>query len=450
LVAGHALGPGSHLRAEIVFQEFFTMHADATAVSSMPSDEFFLARQPILGRDQKLVAFELLFRAAPEHEDAQLTDYAAATATVISHVSQLGMEQVVGEQLAFVNVDEVVLMSDFVRFLPSDRVILEILETVQPTDEVMARVRELKELGFKFALDDVIGHSEQVSKLIDLVDVIKIDLQGISRDELGCLVQSLRGSRQKLLAEKVETVEEFRLCMELGFEYFQGYYFARPAILSGKKISPSELVVLRLLELIGSDADNATIEAAVKRDALLSLNLLRLVNSRAAGPGRHIESVSQALVQLGRSQLQRWLQILLYSAPDGRVELDSPLLQMATTRGRLLELMSQTLRPGDVAGAETAFTVGIMSLMDALLSIPMAAILDRVDVSQDVRAALLDRVGDYGAMLGVAEELEGAQCGRSLALALGKLGLSVKQIRDIELAAFDWVRGLGASTALAH
>jgi EAL and modified HD-GYP domain-containing signal transduction protein len=283
-----------------------------------------------------------------------------------------------------------------------------------------------------------------------LVDVIKIDLQGISRDELGCLVQSLRGSRQKLLAEKVETVEEFRLCMELGFEYFQGYYFARPAILSGKKISPSELVVLRLLELIGSDADNATIEAAVKRDALLSLNLLRLVNSRAAGPGRHIESVSQALVQLGRSQLQRWLQILLYSAPDGRVELDSPLLQMATTRGRLLELMSQTLRPGDVAGAETAFTVGIMSLMDALLSIPMAAILDRVDVSQDVRAALLDRVGDYGAMLGVAEELEGAQCGRSLALALGKLGLSVKQIRDIELAAFDWVRGLGASTALPH
>jgi EAL and modified HD-GYP domain-containing signal transduction protein len=146
----------------------------------MPSDEFFLARQPILGRDQKLVAFELLFRAAPEHEDAQLTDYAAATATVISHASQLGMEQVVGEQLAFVNVDEVVLMSDFVRFLPPDRVILEILETVQPTDEVLARVRELKELGFKFALDDVIGHSEQVSKLIDLVDVIKVDLKGVS------------------------------------------------------------------------------------------------------------------------------------------------------------------------------------------------------------------------------------------------------------------------------
>jgi len=422
------------------------MHADATAVTSMPSDEFFLARQPILGRDQRLVAFELLFRAAPEHEDAQLTDYAAATATVIAHASQLGMEQVVGEQLAFVNVDEVVLKSDFVRFLPPDRVILEILETVEPNAEVLARVRELKELGFKFALDDVIGHSEQVSKLIDLVDVIKVDLKGISREELTCLANSLRDAPQKLLAEKVETVEEFRLCLELGFEYFQGYYFARPAILSGKKISPSELVVLRLLELIGSNADSAAIEAAVKRDALLSLNLLRLVNSRAAGPDRHIESVSQALHQLGRSQLQRWLQILLYSAPDGRVELNSPLLQMATTRGRLLELMSLTLRPGDVAGAETAFTVGIMSLMDALLSLPMDRILSRVDVSQDVKAALLDRAGDYGAMLSVADELEGKQCGRALKRAIDRLGLSVKQIREIELAAFDWVRGLGADS----
>ncbi|RYE78876.1 MAG: EAL domain-containing protein, partial [Oxalobacteraceae bacterium] len=346
------------------------MHAVATAATSAPSDEFFLARQPILGRDQKLVAFELLFRAAAEHEDAQLTDYAAATAAVISHASQLGMHQVVGEQVAFVNVDEVVLMSDFVRFLPPDKVILEILETVQATPQVLARVRELKELGFKFALDDVIDHSEQVRKLIGLVDVIKVDLQGVSREELGELSRTLRGPHQKLLAEKVETVEEFQLCLELGFEYFQGYYFARPAILSGKRISPSEMVVLRLIDLIASNAGNDAIEEAVKRDTLLSLNLLRLVNSHLTGThgGGHIDSVSEALTRLGRSQLQRWLQILLYSGPDGHVELNSPLLQMATTRGRLLELMTLTLHPGDIEGANNAFTIGIMSLMDALFS----------------------------------------------------------------------------------
>jgi EAL and modified HD-GYP domain-containing signal transduction protein len=421
------------------------MHAVATAATSTPSDEFYLARQPILGRDQKLVAFELLFRAAPEHEDAQLTDYAAATAAVISHASQLGMYQVVGEQVAFVNVDEVVLMSDFVRFLPPDKVILEILETVLPTPQLLRRIRELKELGFKFALDDVIGHSEQVSKLRNLVDVIKVDLQGVGRDGLAELVRALRGPHQKLLAEKVETVEEFQLCMELGFEYFQGYYFARPAILSGKKITPSELVLLRLLDLIHSEADNEVIEAAVKRDALLSLNLLRLVNGYLAGTGvPRIESISQALAQLGRSQLQRWVQILLYSGPEGNVELNSPLLQLATTRGRLLELMTLTLRPGDVAGANTAFTVGILSLMDALFDVPMRTILDKVEISWEVRTALLERGGDYGAMLSVAEGLERTEPGRDMAAALAHLGLSVKQVREIELAAFGWVRELGA------
>jgi EAL and modified HD-GYP domain-containing signal transduction protein len=424
------------------------MHAVATA-GSLPSEEFFLARQPILGRDQRLVAFELLFRAAPEHEDAQLTDYAAATAAVISHASQLGMHQVVGEQLAFVNVDEVVLMSDFVRFLPPDKVILEILETVEPTQEVTARIEELKQLGFKFALDDVIGHSEQVRKFLDLVDIIKIDLKGVSREELVQLARSLRNPRQKLLAEKVETVEEFRLCLELGFEYFQGYYFARPAILSGKKVTPSELVLLRLLDLIHSDAGNEAIEEAVKRDTLLSLNLLRLVNSHLTGTGAgHVESVAEALARLGRSQLQRWLQILLYSGPDGHIEFSSPLLQMATTRGRLLELMTLTLHPGDTEGANTAFTVGMMSLMDALFSVPMHELLDKVEVSREVRGALVDREGEYGAMLRVAEELENEECAhgkRALARALDKLGLSVKQVREIELAAFGWVRELSGA-----
>ena len=422
------------------------MHAEATAVSSMPSDEFFLARQPILGRDQHLVAFELLFRAAGEHEDARLTDGAAATAAVISHASQLGLEQVVGEQLAFVNVDEVVLMSDFVRFLPPRKVILEILETVKPTEQLLARVAELKELGFKFALDDVVDHTEEVDKLLSLVDVVKIDLKGVHGQALAPLAASLRAVNKKLLAEKVETVEEFNLCLELGFEYFQGYYFARPVILSGRKIAPSEMVILRLLELLNADADAAAIETAVKRDALTSLNLLRLVNSRAAGSGRRIESVSEAVTKLGRKQLRRWLQILLY-ATGAPVELNSPLLQLATTRGKLLELMSLQVHPENVVCAERAFTVGIMSLADALFSMPMADILENVELADDVRAALLHREGTFGAMLDVVERLEKADTGRQFTAALRRLGLTSKQVREIELEAFDWVRELAYEAA---
>ncbi len=418
------------------------MHAEATAVSTLPSDEIFLARQPILGRDQHLVAFELLFRAAGEHEDARLTDGAAATAAVISHASQLGLEQVVGEQLAFVNVDEVVLMSDFVRFLPADKVILEILETVKPTEPLLARVAELKAAGFKFALDDVVEHSEAVDKLVELVDVIKVDLQAVDRSTLGTLAGSLHGTHKKLLAEKVETLEEFRLCMELGFEFFQGYYFARPAILSGKKISPSEMAILRLLELVNSDADNQTIETAVKGDALVYLNLLRLVNSGATGVGQRIESLSEALALLGRRQLRRWLQILLYTAAGAGVELTSPLLQLATTRGKLLELMSLQTHPGDVARSDRAFTVGIMSLADALFAMSMEQILDNIEAAEDVRAALLAREGVFGNMLVVVELLERAASGRALSAACRKLGLTVAQMRAIELEAFDWVRGL--------
>ena len=419
------------------------MLAEVRAPSAtMPPDEFFLARQPILGRDQHLVAYELLFRAAGEHDDARLTDGAAATAAVISHASQLGLKQVVGNKLAFVNVDDVVLMSDYVRFLPPHKVILEILETVKPTQPLLARVAELKELGFKFALDDVITHTDEVDQLLGLVDVVKIDLQGVAPEALGHLTASLRKSGKKLLAEKVETQQEFRLCMELDFDYFQGYYFARPVILSGRKITPSEMAILHLQKLINSDADDATIETAVKRDPVISLNLLRLVNTRAAGPERRIESVAEALTQLGRKQLRRWLQILMFAAPGSKVELNSPLLQLATTRGKLLELMSLQARPGDVVGAERAFTAGIMSLADALFSVPLADILENVELADDVRAALLERAGDLGAMLDLVERLEKADTGRQFTAALRKLSLTSKQVREIELAAFDWVREL--------
>jgi EAL and modified HD-GYP domain-containing signal transduction protein len=418
------------------------MHADVPAVKSTPSDEFFLARQPILGRDQNLFAYELLFRAAGEHEDANITDSVAATAAVISHASQLGMEQVVGGQMAFVNVDEVVLLSDFVGFLSPHKVILEILETVKPTPRLLARVVELKRMGFKFALDDVVAFSPDVDSLVALVDIIKVDIQGVEKADLASLTQSLRRPQKKLLAEKVETKEEFNICLELGFDYFQGYYFARPSMLSGKKIAPSTVAILALLDLLKSQADDRTVETAVKRDALISLNLLRLVNSRAARPGQRIESLAQALQLLGRRELQRWLQILVYAEPGATVELSSPLLQLASTRGKLLELMSLRVAPDDAAAADTAFTVGIMSLTEAMLSVPMSDVLENVDVAEDVRTALIERSGPLGQMLRVAEMLEHAVELRPLNAALRKLGLTVKEIRDIELTAFNWVREL--------
>jgi EAL and modified HD-GYP domain-containing signal transduction protein len=415
------------------------MMMTTTPVPSNLADNFFLARQPILNRGQRLVAYELLFRDARQRNEADVTDDAKATATVIAHASELGMGQVVGDQMAFVNVDAVGLMSDFIRFLPHDKVILEILETVKATPEVVDRVRELKQVGFKFALDDVIGHSEDVQKLQPLCDVIKVDIKDMRPDTLQALARVLKNPGQKLLAEKVETIEEFQQCMELGFEYFQGYYFARPVILSGKKISPSQRSVLHLLDLLNTDASSQEIERSVKHDALITLNLLRLVNTPAVGARYRINSVGHALMVLGRRQLQRWLQILLYVKNGGTQEFTSPLLQLATTRGKTMELMVEHLRPGQRVSADIGFTVGVMSLMDTLFSIHMRDVLDSVNVLDEVRAALLHRGGDYGSMLNLIEQIEKAGDGKTLAPLLHQLALKPSELYAIQLAAIEWV-----------
>jgi len=410
-----------------------------TPAPSTPADNFFLARQPILNRGQRLVAYELLFRDAGARDAADVTDDAEATATVIAHASELGMTQVVGDQMAFVNVDAVGLMSDFIRFLPHDKVILEILETVKATPEVLDRIRELKQAGFRFALDDVIGQSEDVQQFTPLCDVIKVDIKDMQPGTLPALARVLKNPKQKLLAEKVETVEEFQQCMALGFEYFQGYYFARPVILSGKKIAPSQLSVLHLLDLLNTDASNQEIEHSVKHDALITLNLLRLVNTPAVGARYRINSVGHALMVLGRRQLRRWLQILLYVKNGGTAEFTSPLLQLATTRGKTMELMVEHLRPGQRVGADIGFTVGVMSLMDTLFSIHMRDVLESVNVLDEVRAALLHRGGDYGGMLNLIEHLEQGRDGKTLALMLHQLSLKPAELYAIQLAAIEWV-----------
>jgi EAL and modified HD-GYP domain-containing signal transduction protein len=410
-------------------------HEDLATLPMPYANQFFLARQPILNRNQRLVAYELLYRNAEVHE-ARVTNGTQATASVIAHASELGMEQVVGEQLAFVNVDTNGLMSDFIRFLPNDKVILEVLESVEPTPDVLTRLHELKQAGFKFALDDVACQSDAVEKLRPLMDVIKVDIKQIEPANLAALAKILKTPGQKLLAEKVETLEEFRQCMDLGFEYFQGYYFARPVILSGKKIAPSQLAIMNLLNLLNQDADQREVERSVKHDPLISLNLLRLVNTPAVGARFRINSVGHALIVLGRRQLQRWLQILLYVKG---AEFDSPLLQMATTRGKTMELMMEKVKPSERVAADIGFTVGIMSLMDALFAVRMPEILSCISVLDEVSDALLHRTGAYGDVLHLIELIERAQEGPELTGILHKLQLSPSELYAMQLAAFDWV-----------
>jgi EAL and modified HD-GYP domain-containing signal transduction protein len=418
------------------------MVADAAFTAPGFVNQFFLARQPILNREQRLVAYELLYRSAGHAPGAEFSDGTSATASVIAHANELGMQQVVGDQLAFVNVDAAGLMSDFIAFLPPEKVILEVLETVDPTPEVVARVIELKALGYKFALDDVATDCEIVDKLQSLVDIIKVDLKAVPAGELAALTESLRHPKRKLLAEKVETLEEFEECLKLGYEYFQGYYFAKPAILTGKKISPSQMAIIKLLELLTTEAEQRDIEQQVKQDPLISVNLLKLVNTPGVGASVRIDSVGHALLVLGRRQLQRWLQILLYARGS---EFDSPLLQLATSRGKMMELLMQRLNPRDRATAEVGFTIGIMSLMDALFSIKMDELLESIHVPDEVSEALLHRAGIFGDVLMLIELIEMARGGEELTSLLDKVGIELPDLYETQLNAYEWVNGVSSS-----
>jgi EAL and modified HD-GYP domain-containing signal transduction protein len=414
------------------------LSSNDTAPKSLRVREFYLGRQPILDRNQALFGYELLFRNAPVGP-ANITTDLSATAAVIAHASQLGMEKTIGDALGFVNVDADVIMSDIFSFLPREKVVLEIVETMQVTQPVLTRMTELVGHGFSFALDDVTVDTGHVQSLLPLVEYVKMDMRNIPLPSLMKLAPRFKQDNKKLVAEKVETREEFKNCLDLGFDYFQGYYFAKPVIMSGKKLSPSQLAVMELMTLVTSDADNLEIERAIKRDVSLALNLLRLVNTPAVGARQRIDSLSQAVTILGRRQLQRWLQIMLYAEPSKRGHSMTPLLMLATTRGRLLELLAGKLRPSQRSAADVAFTVGIMSLMDTLFGIPMSEILAQIPVNDEVSDALMYRGGFFGDLLKLAECIERIEDMEDhIVPTLRDLAMSTDELVELEMAAFEW------------
>jgi len=410
--------------------------------------DFFLARQPILNREQELIGYELLFRSAA-FGPANVNDDVSATASVIAHASELGLNNVIGSLHGFINVDATVLMSDFINFLPSDKVVLEILETVKVTPELVKRVTELSRAGYVFALDDVIAESEDIAQLLPLVKIIKIDVMELDASKLLKLSVHFKRAQKMLLAEKVETVEQFRDCVTFGFDYFQGYYFAKPVILQGKKLEASKIVIMHILTLLVRNVDNGEIVRYIKRDVALSLTLLRLVNTPVYGFMKHIDSLGQALIVLGRRQLKRWLQILLFANTEKEKHSLSPLLILAATRGKILELITEKVRPGRRKMSEIAFTVGIMSLVDALFGIRMEAILTQITVSEEIRDALLFRTGFYGEILQLAEWTEKAdKTVAEMNDLLTGLQLSVEEFYALETEAFEW--GNNISTNMGH
>ncbi|HEY5513049.1 MAG TPA: EAL domain-containing protein [Geomonas sp.] len=410
----------------------------------MIGEKFFLGRQPILNRAQQIVGFELLFRSAESLLAASFLDTHAASASVIVNaLSDFGFQDVLGRNQGFFNVSYDMLMSDAVELLPKEQVVIELLESIMADQEVVARCRTLKSLGFKLALDDHI-YSPSFHEIYHMVDIVKLDVLEIPPGELAGMVGKLRAWPLTLLAEKVESAEQYAACSELGFDLFQGYYFARPVVLRQNKVDVAKLTMLQLMEQVMAETEISEIEETFKQNPGLTYNLLRLVNSVAIGLRVRIKTLRHALMVLGLEQLKRWITLALYANNDSSGA-QSPLLQIAAMRGKLMELLVQSLpNPGGRELSDRAFMAGILSLIDVLFEVSMVELVEKLNLVDDVRAALLDRSGVLGRLLLLAGKLEQADFA-GVNEHLGECGLTLDQLLAAQVETIAWSDRLSAS-----
>ncbi len=399
----------------------------------------FVGRQPIVNRQQQIIGYELLFRLNKAAKTAEFqSDLQAGTSVLVNTLSNMGTEWLVGSKLAFLNVESPMLESNFLELLQPQRVVLEILESVQATPEVIARARELRGQGFGIALDDF-DLNGSTAAFLDVANYVKLDIQQLGLPRSLELSRELRKYPVLQVAEKVETKAEFKTCFDAGFDCYQGYYFAHPETLSAKVINPAYASILNLLNMLRNNAEIKDIEDALKRDVALSFKLLRYINSAGFGLSCEIHSFRHAVTILGYQKLYRWLTLLLVTAGS---ESNTPpaLMKTAITRGRFVELIGQNFLDGH--DRDNLFVVGVFSLLDVMLDMPMDKVLDSLLLPETITDALLERSGIYGGFLCLAEACEDPDLDRVETLA-EQLHIPAEMLNKAHIAALAWVEELG-------
>ena len=398
----------------------------------------FIARQPIVNPKHDIIAYELLFRHAAHAQSAHIdSDVDAGINVIANTLCNMGTDWLLKGKHAFINMDVPMLMSSFSSLLPKENVVIEILETVPATDDVLDRIRELKQEGYRFAVDDF-HLTPETEAFLPLVQYVKLDILAHAPQDLSALVKLLRRHPVKLVAEKVETLEQYNRCKELGFDFFQGYYFAHPETLVERVINPVHTTVIQLMEKVRQGADVKDLEALFKKDVALTFKLMRYINSAGFGLSCEVQSIRHAVSILGMQPLYRWLTLLLATA--GTNPTSPALSRTAITRGRVCELLGKTELPR--ADQDNLFIVGVFSLLPAMLEMTMEQVLERVVIPEKVADALESYSGLYGPFLALAEAMESGDTDRLEDLTLS-LMLSPDKVSELHLQALAWVEQLG-------
>ncbi|MDO8346822.1 MAG: EAL domain-containing protein [Rugosibacter sp.] len=371
--------------------------------------ETFLGRQPILDRDQTLFGYELLFRTSAENRtqiDNASSSERATAEVVCAMFTELGLADVLGPARSFINAGAEFLSSDFVSLLPAACVVLEVDIDAFSNTRLLPRCQELKAQGYAFSVSGITDASAALAPIFDLATWLKIDIGSVAHDRLQTIVHALTATRHSLIASRVETPSQRELCLLLGFDLFQGYYFAHPEVIQGRTLDASTQGILRLLHLLTADAGTTALETAFCSEPALIVNLLRLVNSVGVGLRNRVTSIRQAITVIGRKPLQRWLQLLLFSHGQAADPARNPLLQLAALRARLMELLARRLHPAAPQLADEAFLTGLVSLLPAALGLPLEEVIKQLALADDISLALTQQTNAIGKLLRLLERYD--------------------------------------------
>jgi c-di-GMP-related signal transduction protein len=394
----------------------------------------FIARQPIFDRKNNVVAYELLFRDSCENFYSSIDDNKATLNVIANSFCEFDFKTVTDNKMAFINFTEDLLKDEIATILPSEYVVIEILENIEPTDEIVDSCKKLKEQGFTLALDDFVFDKKYI-KLIKIIDIIKVDFLITKGNDRKTIFNLLKvNDKIKFLAEKVETIEEYNEAISYGYTYFQGYYFSRPTILSTQSLSYNKNAALKILQLINDkDFNFGELEALILKDVGLSYKLIKLINSSAYCLKNKVNSVKYAIVLIGENELVKWLCVVLLN--DLKDDNPYELIKVSLLRAKFCELICNM-----GVYKETnflAYMTGLFSVMDSILKCPMELVIKDLYICDEIKEALLGKENTLNIMLKLAISFSKGEWKEAKVLA-DKIELDIGKVSDAYLEALKW------------
>lgn len=397
----------------------------------------FIGRQPIIDLNGHIHGYELLFRQSFDNYAAPISCNTQATCRVlVNALNNFGSRKLLGKHLGFINIDHTFFSTPLFNAIPADKFVLEILENTLVDDNFVSNIKNLKDQGYTFALDDMDLSEEMIERfepVFDYLSYVKIDLFSASKEKIDKKINLFEPYKIKLLAEKVETIEDYEYYKKLGFAYFQGYFYEKPTVFSQKKFDPSHRVLLEVIALIDANADIKELETKLLNCPHLIMNLLKYINSVEIGIREPISSLRHAMALLGRQSLKQWILLFLYADATGPMFAE-PILLSALFRGKMMNCLASCTV---TAIQDEAFLTGLISLFDVMFGSPMQEVLAGVNLDDSILSALIDKEGRLGEMLALVISIEEENFS-NIQENMTKLGIDEDKLNAMATESYNW------------